>query len=188
MVTRQLLSAGDFRLLSNHFAVNLWLRESDRMRAHFKADMLNGCSLSLPPVPGISKGIASSQVSETKPVPQLSRLALPATIAQVSILIVGSLLPQNAKHAIGTQGLWHRPLHLILFATTACTTRAAFARRPFLTSIFLLTLALSLESAEHLLYDNLFEWRDVWDDAIGIAIGLVLAGAWRCWSVRAVSQ
>jgi hypothetical protein len=138
----------------------------------------------LRPLRGISKGTASLQVFETRPVPQPSRLALPATIAQVSVLIVGSLLPQAAKHAIGTQGLWHRPLHLILFAATACTTRAAFVHRPFFTSIFLLTLALSLESAEHLLYRNLFEWRDVRDDVIGIAIGLLLAGAWRYWCVR----
>jgi hypothetical protein len=53
---------------------------------------------------------------------------------------------------------------------TAGAARAAFARRPALTSIFLVALALSLESAEHFLYLNLFEWHDLSDDVIGIAI------------------
>jgi hypothetical protein len=120
-------------------------------------------------------------VSETKPLLQRSSLALRATLAQVAFLILGSLLPQTAKHAIGTQGLWHRPLHLILFATTAATTRAASARLRLYTSIFLVALALSLEFAEHLLYLNLFEWHDVRDDLVGIAIGLLLVGSWQ-WS------
>jgi hypothetical protein len=127
-------------------------------------------------------------VSETKSAPRRSALALPAAIAQVSILVVGSLLPQNAKHAIGTQGLWHRPLHLILFATTAGTTLAAFAPRRFVIPIFLVVLAVLLESAEHLLYFNPFEWNDVRDDVIGIAIGILLVRSWRRWSVGLASH
>ncbi|MDP8990293.1 MAG: hypothetical protein M3N41_09490 [Acidobacteriota bacterium] len=127
-------------------------------------------------------------MSEIKPVPQPSAVARLAAIAQVSILIVGSLLPQKTKHAIGTQGLWHRPLHLILFATTAGAVRVAFSRRPVFTSMLLVTLAFLLESAEHLLYVNLFEWNDVEDDMIGMAIGLLLAGGWQWWSDRVVSR
>jgi hypothetical protein len=127
--------------------------------------------------------IAEFRVSETKPMPQRPFLALPATVAQVSVLIFGSLLPQKAKHAIGTQGIWHRPVHLVLFATTAFTARPAFARHPFLTPVLLIAFALSLELAEHLLYFNLFEWNDVRDDVIGIAVGLLLSRVGRRQSV-----
>jgi uncharacterized protein YfiM (DUF2279 family) len=95
-------------------------------------------------------------------------------IALVALLIVGSFLPAQAKHALGTQGAWHRPLHIALFAATAALARVAYRRGTVITATLLLLLASSLELAEAAPYIKHFEWPDLRDDAIGIIAGLTL--------------
>ncbi len=95
-------------------------------------------------------------------------------IALVALLIVGSFLPAHTKHALNTQGAWHRPLHIALFAATAAAALAAFRRGAAITAILLLFLAGSLELAEAAPHIHRFEWPDLRDDAIGIVAGLTL--------------
>lgn len=100
----------------------------------------------------------------------------------IALLIVGSLLPEEAKLALGTQGVFHRPLHIFLFAMAAILSRIALPSRfARVLPALLLGFGMALELVEHLMFRNAFEWRDVRDDAIGIVAGLALTWILKRW-------
>jgi hypothetical protein len=141
-----------------------------------------------------------ARLKERLPLPTLRRIA-PFWIA---CLILGSLLPGEAKIAIGSSrlseqhlppsaaelGEWkHRTFHIVGFGATAFLflSIAGTATGELASMIGLLGLGVAIEYAQVFVYANRLETEDVRDDAYGVvavyAVWLA-AGAIESWRVR----
>lgn len=100
----------------------------------------------------------------------LRLIAAPWTLC----LIVGSLLPDHVKEAIGTHS-HHRPYHFIAFGATALLFLlvSTSRRQEWISLSGALALGLTLETLQCLL-DGYFEWWDLRDDALGILLAFAL--------------
>jgi len=98
----------------------------------------------------------------------------------ISLLVAGSLQP--ARPGV-VKGL-HREIHWVAFAGAALLLFALSKtrRREMLGAGAILLLGVSLEVAQHLIYRNHLEWRDIGDDAVAILAAFALyrlTGAWK---------
>jgi hypothetical protein len=106
----------------------------------------------------------------------------------ISAVIVGSLLPGSAKERIGAStsearprtrqdGYRHRFVHVLTFGSTCLlVSLLAWNRREELQAAGeVLVIGCLIELAQDIVYlhGNLFEWWDVRDDAIGIALAFI---------------
>ena len=94
----------------------------------------------------------------------------------VLALIVGSLLPDGAKTAIGTH-MEHRLYHMLSFGSTAYlvfTLLARDARERIYALVFVVALGFGIEYLQHCIFHNVYEWWDVRDDGIGVLAAAVL--------------
>jgi len=85
-------------------------------------------------------------------------------------LLVGSLMPLDAKQAIGTVGGLHRGYHFLSFGSTALLLQLTQPTRRGRMAVCALVIALgaSLEILQHVIYGNVLEWWDIRDDAFGV--------------------
>jgi hypothetical protein len=104
--------------------------------------------------------------------------AIFAALACVVVLAVTilSFLPVSDKNALHTTGRFHSLGHLLAFSIVALL--AARISRSVLVRILVLIgsllLGFGIESAEHLVYHSLLEWKDVLVDALGVIGGTLI--------------
>ena len=109
---------------------------------------------------------------------QNRKRAIFAALACVVVLAVTilSFLPGRDKHALHTTGRFHSFGHLLAFSIVALLaikiSRSVLAR--ILVFIGSLLFGFGIESAEHLVYHNLLEWKDVLVDALGVIGGTLI--------------
>ncbi len=91
------------------------------------------------------------------------------------MLIGGSLLGFSAKDHIGTHQ-HHRAYHFLSFGATAALymTLVNSAVGEFRAALVAFALGLSIETLQHFIFVGPMEWWDVRDDAIGIAVALLV--------------
>lgn len=101
------------------------------------------------------------------------RLRLIAIVWLV-VLTAVSLQPYRPPGESQTSG--HRIAHAIAFGVPALMLLrlARSLRQQWAASLIVLCLALAIETAQHLIYGNAFEWWDVRDDTIGLLIAILL--------------
>jgi hypothetical protein len=98
----------------------------------------------------------------------------------IVLLVAGSLQPARP----GAVKALHREIHWVAFAGAALLLFALSKtrRREILAAWTIILLGVSLEVAQHLIYRNHLEWRDIGDDAVAILAAFViyrLTGAWK---------
>jgi hypothetical protein len=95
----------------------------------------------------------------------------------VLLILLGSFLPEGIKENMGTQGQWHRTVHIGSFAVLAAAARYRFRDRAwFSLGLALMAASILLEFVQARVFrQNYFEWWDVRDDGIGILIGMASA-------------
>jgi len=106
----------------------------------------------------------------------------------IVVLIVGSVLPDQAKNAIGAHSQ-HRLYHLLSFGATAylLTLIGRSNRERFYALLFVIALGTALELAQHLIFHSPFEWWDVRDDTIGVLAAAPL-GLWPALHRRLIQE
>jgi hypothetical protein len=89
----------------------------------------------------------------------------------VICLIAGSLMPSNFKDAVGTHS-FHRTFHFVSFGSTALLflLLSNNRRQEYIAACGVFALGVTLEILQHVIFVDIFEWWDVRDDAVGIAI------------------
>jgi len=98
----------------------------------------------------------------------------------LALLIAGSLQPARP----GGFHFIHREIHWLAFAGASLLLFLLSRTRTqeTLRAIAILLLGFCLEFAQHLIYRNPVEWRDVRDDALAILLAFVLyrlTGSWK---------
>lgn len=98
----------------------------------------------------------------------------------IALLVAGSLQPARPGSVKG----FHREIHWVAFAGGAVLLFALSKtrRREILGAGGIFLLGVSLEVAQHLIYRNRLEWRDMFDDGLAILAAFVLyrlTGAWK---------
>jgi hypothetical protein len=98
----------------------------------------------------------------------------------IALLVAGSLQPGRPG---AIKGL-HREIHWVAFTGAGLLVFALSKtrRREIMGAWTILLLGVSLEVAQHLIYRNHLEWRDIADDAVAILAAFVLyrlTGAWK---------
>ena len=135
---------------------------------------------------------------EWTPPDRIKKRAIFGALACVVVLAVTilSFLPGRDKHALHTRGRFHSLGHLLAFSIVALLavriSRSALMR--ILVFIGSLLFGLGIESAEHLVYHNLLEWKDVLVDALGVIAGTLIGllttpkKTFSRWSLRETSS
>jgi hypothetical protein len=97
-------------------------------------------------------------------------------IAIVWILGVVAVSLQPWRPQGESQSIVHPVSHMVLFGVAAAMLFALSenARQAWATALEIFCLAMAIETSQHLLYKNLFEWWDVRDDTIGVAAAWML--------------
>jgi hypothetical protein len=105
------------------------------------------------------------------------------------VVIVGSLLPSSAKthlHASGTKqahsinkiGVAHRLIHLFAFGSSffVLAFLANGRREQLQAAAEVMTIGCAVELIQYFVYSHrqVFEWWDIRDDALGIAVAFLL--------------
>ncbi len=95
-------------------------------------------------------------------------------IIWIICLTAGSLQPYRPPGEPHT--IRHRIAHVISFGTAALMLLAlgTDGKSESMGALAVLCLAVVIETGQHLLYKNSFEWWDVRDDTIGILIAALL--------------
>ena len=105
----------------------------------------------------------------------------------VAAVVVGSLLPDGLKGALGLHGseARHRLYHFLVFGGTAllglAIARDLWQRVAVAGSVF--ALGVALEVAQYVYYDNPLEWWDIRDDGLGVLVAVL--GTWLANYLRA---
>ena len=75
-----------------------------------------------------------------------------------------------------SQSIVHQVWHLVSFGAAGAMLFALSrnAKQFFTAALAIFCLAVAIETSQHLLYKNAFEWWDVRDDTIGVAFAWVL--------------
>ena len=97
------------------------------------------------------------------------------------LVVALSLVPQEA---IPPTGLWDKTNHILAYAALAATGGLAYRglRAWLLVAVGLLILGAALEIAQSMLPDRVASLQDVLANAIGVALGMLLAtGATALW-------
>ncbi len=93
--------------------------------------------------------------------------------ACISLIILVSLLPADAKRSIRTTGGLHPWGHIVLFALLLLLCRPRHMP-VILRATLLVCFGLCLEFTECAIYQSRFEWKDVRLDAFGVGVGTVI--------------
>jgi hypothetical protein len=95
--------------------------------------------------------------------------------ATVALTAAIGALPLSWKVALGTRGILHRPLHTIAFATLCGLAIWGLESREtrLLRASAVFVFGFLLETMQHLVYRNAFEWRDCLADGIGVCLALI---------------
>ena len=92
-------------------------------------------------------------------------------------VIAASLLPDEDKAALHTQGVLHPWMHLVAFGLVAflamASTRSPRGRLILLIGV--LVVGWGTEYAEHLMHSSPFEAMDFFADTAGVALGSMLS-------------
>ncbi len=101
------------------------------------------------------------------------RLQFLATVWIVGLLVV-SLQPWRPQGE--SQSIIHNVGHAASFGTAGLMLFALSrdARQVLAAALTVFCLAVAIETSQHLLYKNPFEWWDVRDDTIGVAFAWML--------------
>jgi hypothetical protein len=89
-----------------------------------------------------------------------------------------SLMPLSVKRTIGATGVLHNAGHLAAFAITGILFlqwKQPDRFQPWLLWP-LMAFAFALETAEAVLFRNVFEWRDIGTDTLGLLTALLICG------------
>lgn len=91
------------------------------------------------------------------------------------LILVLSFLPGNLKAFLHTKGRLHAWGHFLVFC--GATYLLGYSRAQYsVTACIVAIFACSIETAQHLFYaGEVFEWKDVAIDLVGVAIGIALA-------------
>jgi hypothetical protein len=75
-----------------------------------------------------------------------------------------------------SQSIVHQLWHLVSFGGAAAMlfTLSRNAKQVLTAALGIFCLAIAIETSQHLLYKNAFEWWDVRDDTIGVAFAWML--------------
>jgi VanZ like family len=75
-----------------------------------------------------------------------------------------------------SESIVHQMAHLVLFGAAGLMLFALSrnAKQILTAALGIFCLAVAIETSQHLLYKNLFEWWDVRDDTIGLAMAAML--------------
>ena len=94
--------------------------------------------------------------------------------AWVTCLVILSLQPLRV-HAARGGTLTHLALHILAFGFPTWLLQRLSARRTgaWLAVLCALCLAAGIESAQHLIYRNPFEWQDLSADLLGAVIAIL---------------
>lgn len=105
----------------------------------------------------------------------LRKLARLAFYLGLLIVVALSLIPQDAVPA---PRIWDKASHVMAYAALAATGGVGYRglRSLFLVGLALLLLGAALELAQSLLPDRISSFQDILANAIGIALGSLLAG------------
>lgn len=95
-------------------------------------------------------------------------------ILWIAGLVAVSLQPWRPEGE--SQSIVHQVSHLISFGAAGVMLFALSndSRQAWRAALGILCLAVAIETSQHLLYKNPFEWWDVRDDTIGVLFGGVL--------------
>jgi hypothetical protein len=98
-----------------------------------------------------------------------------ACIAGLALTIL-SFLPGKDKHALHTTGRFHSLGHFLAFGIVALLSIRASRSLLIRILVFICSLlfGFGIELAEHLVYHNLLEWKDVSFDALGVIGGTLI--------------
>jgi hypothetical protein len=99
-----------------------------------------------------------------------------ALLVVAGVAIV-SFLPGDQKHLLHTRGRFHSWGHLLAFGVVAYAV-AGIARSTRSHALFFvgaMVFGFGIELAEHFIFGNPLEWKDVWVDALGVVTGTLLA-------------
>ncbi len=101
------------------------------------------------------------------------RLRLIAIVWMICLTVV-SLQPYRPRGESHSEA--HRILHVIAFGVPALMLLALARglKQQWAAALTIVCLALAIETAQHLIYGNTFEWWDVRDDVIGLLIAVLL--------------
>src|SRR6266487_3887452 len=91
-------------------------------------------------------------------------------VVWLTCVIVGSLLPGDAKRLTHTTGLTHRIIHIVAFMGVAIGA-SSWARgrgSKLVVNAGVVGLSALIELLQHYFYVNAYEWPDVRDDAFGV--------------------
>lgn len=96
-------------------------------------------------------------------------------IAWILCLTAISLQPYRPQGE--SESIVHRVAHVFAFGVAAFLplVLSKGSRQAWMAVLGVVCLALAIETAQWLIYDDVLEWWDVRDDVIGIAVAVLLA-------------
>jgi hypothetical protein len=91
-------------------------------------------------------------------------------VVWLTCVILGSLLPGEARRFTHTAGLRHRTVHIVAFMGVAVGASSWPRGRgsKLVVSASVVGLGALIELLQHYFYGNAYEWPDVRDDAFGV--------------------
>lgn len=104
-----------------------------------------------------------------------------ATWIFAALIATASFLPAPWKGRFSTTGMVHHGVHIAVFCAAVLLAGANSKEpRSAVSAAFVwLSMGCLLEIFQPLVYGSRFEYKDVCDDALGVAIGLAVVWAWR---------
>lgn len=99
-----------------------------------------------------------------------------AAIVWIAGLVLGSLQPYRLLANNQNPSIPHRIQHAVTFGVAALLLflLSQSGKQEWLAGLIVFCLAVAIETAQHLLYRNRFEWWDVRDDTIGLLVAALL--------------
>jgi hypothetical protein len=118
------------------------------------------------------------------------RTAILGLIIWTIAVTYGSLQPRRPDIFRG--GLAHSLTHIVCFGILSLLANVAFLRGRRLVGIAIAAwlFGFSLEVLQHFIYHRAFEWSDIRDDGVGIALGIsaLVFALGRSWPELAASK
>ena len=108
----------------------------------------------------------------------LNKSVIPTLFVFTGVWIVGLVIAslQPVRYQVARYGtLSHLILHAIAFAVPIFILQSVINRRTlvWMSASGALLLAIGIELAQRSLYGNRFEWRDLFADILGVAVGML---------------
>jgi hypothetical protein len=97
-------------------------------------------------------------------------------VGWLTCVIVGSLLPGDARRFTHTTGLTHHTVHVVAFLGVAVGASSWPRGRgsKLVVSAGVAGLGALIELLQHYFYGNAYEWPDVRDDAFGVLASILV--------------